>query len=200
VYRIQSLPVHVSLSTASPDSCSPGLRLNLTNDSLSARTASEGYSCGREAGDGSAPTLTKERSLRRKSKIVASYARMWPREIFDLMDSKKGQALASVKNLLNHPGVYILYCDDQPYYIGRANHLFNRLRRHAMSPRARIFNFWNHFSAYVVPDKRRLDEVEGILITATPTANRSHPRLTRLSLPPAAWKPLRKARQAMFAG
>jgi hypothetical protein len=123
---------------------------------------------------------------------------MWPREIFDLISGQKDQALAQVKELLDHPGVYVLYRDDQPYYIGRANHLFRRLWRHAMNPRARVFNFWNHFSVYVVSDRRYLEEVEGILITATPNANRAYPRLRRLSLPPAVWKPLRRARQAKF--
>jgi hypothetical protein len=67
---------------------------------------------------------------------------MWPREIFDVITSRK-EALVQVKALLNHPGVYVLYRNDQPYYIGRANRLFNRLWRHAMNPRTRLFNFWD---------------------------------------------------------
>lgn len=134
----------------------------------------------------------------RNKPIVAAYARMWPREIFDVVSGRRGEALAKVKDLLDHPGVYVLYRDDEPYYIGRANHLFRRLWRHAMNPRVRQFNFWNHFSAYVVSDKRYLDSVEGILITATANANRAYPRLRRLSLPSAVWRPILKARQARF--
>jgi len=36
-------------------------------------------------------------------------------------------------------------------------------------PRDRYFNFWNFFSAFVVPDSDHVDEVEGILITSMQT-------------------------------
>ena len=46
-------------------------------------------------------------------RIVTQYAKMWPRRVFDLRDGKK--LLTDLKELLNKPGVYILYHDEQPY-------------------------------------------------------------------------------------
>ena len=47
--------------------------------------------------------------------IVTGYARMWPREVFGKAGLKK-----EILDFLENPGVYILYRDDKPYYIGQA--------------------------------------------------------------------------------
>ena len=118
----------------------------------------------------------------RKANIVTHYAKMWPRGVFDL---RKGRKLhGEVQELLKRSGVYILYRDDQPYYIGKtAGSLFDRIYDHANKPADPYYNFWNFFSVFVVPKIRDIREVESILIAATPTSNKARPKITRLKLP-----------------
>lgn len=47
-------------------------------------------------------------------KIVTGYAKMWPRIVFDMKAGNK-----DAKELLQNPGVYVLYRDDMPYYVGK---------------------------------------------------------------------------------
>jgi hypothetical protein len=54
-------------------------------------------------------------------KIITGYAKMWPRAVFDV---RSGKHKAGVKELLLSPGVYILYRDDMPYYIGKTANVF----------------------------------------------------------------------------
>jgi hypothetical protein len=125
-----------------------------------------------------------------KNQIVKEYARMWPREVFYHLvpnESGKGKkvALARGLELVDEPGVYVLYRDDIPHYIGQAGKLRHRLWQHACVPGARYYNFWNHFSAFVIENPKLRDEVEGILIAAMPTANSAKPRLERAKFPVA---------------
>ena len=112
--------------------------------------------------------------------LVEEYARMWPREVFDCLiphqdGKKKGTKLVKGLDFLNKPGVYVLYRDQMPYYIGKAAPLFGRLWHHASYPGARYQNFWNFFCAFVVPDKIKRTQIEGILIASMPTANGANP-------------------------
>lgn len=130
-------------------------------------------------------------------KAVSAYARMWPREMFDHLDPdgmRKSTTLAKSVDFLNQPGVYILYRDDVPYYVGKADRLRRRLWAHAMKPEARYYNFWNFFSAFVVADPDQRNEVEGILISAMPTANSAQPKLPKEKLPHEVIKMVRKIR------
>jgi hypothetical protein len=89
-----------------------------------------------------------------------------------------------VKELLSQPGVYVLYRDDQPYYVGRAaKRLFRRLRSHAINPKDKYYNFWNFFSAFTVSEPKHVNEVEGILIAAMPTDNSAVPRIQKIHIP-----------------
>jgi hypothetical protein len=121
--------------------------------------------------------------------VVSGYARMWPREVFARFPSPKDAAskrkimMAKGLNFLEGPGVYILYRDDEPYYIGQATRLHSRLWAHAKQAEGRYFHFWNFFSAFAVPNSDRRNELEGILIAAMPTANSSKPRLPRERMP-----------------
>src|SRR3989344_256115 len=91
--------------------------------------------------------------------------------------------------------VYVLYRDDHPYYIGKTKgRLFHRIWSHANASRDRYYNFWNYFSAFVVPDKRHIDEVEGVLIASTLTANNATPKIKRLYLPNEVARILRQRR------
>jgi predicted GIY-YIG superfamily endonuclease len=67
------------------------------------------------------------------SNQVKNYARMWPREVFDYqtLNGNKKKALAGNLEFLDKPGVYVLYREDVPYYIGKAKKLRHRIRYHS---------------------------------------------------------------------
>jgi len=123
--------------------------------------------------------------------LVERYARSWPREVFDYIVSEPGkrvQYLAKQLPILQNPGLYILYRDDVPYYIGKAgNWLWHRLVVHARKPEDPYNNYWNYFSVFVIHNREQRDAVEGILIAAFPTAaNSAKPRIKREPLPTQA--------------
>jgi len=126
-----------------------------------------------------------------KKLIVTNYAKMWPREVFDVRSGNKFDP--HVKQALSKPGVYVLYRNDMPYYIGRASgKLFRRLRQHALNRKDRYCNFWNFFSAFVVASSAHVSKVEGILIAAMPTDNSAIPRIEKIYLPETVAKALRR--------
>jgi hypothetical protein len=122
---------------------------------------------------------------------------MWPREVFDRLVEGKGRqrTLAQHLDILKESGVYILYQDGVPYYIGQASKLRSRLWHHAWNPRSRHYNLWNFFSFFVIEDHVQRDELEGILIAAMPTANSSRPKMNRERLDPRITKMLREVRR-----
>lgn len=130
--------------------------------------------------------------------LCGPHVRMWPREVFDAVsvDGGRKKMLARVLEILNEPGVYVLYRDDIPYYIGQAAKLRRRLWQHAWNPNSRYYNFWNFFSAFVINDEKHMDEVEAILIAAMPTANSAKPKMKRQQLPPNAVRMIRDIRRS----
>jgi hypothetical protein len=127
---------------------------------------------------------------RKRPTVVTEAAQMWPRWVFDF------DGWRDVKERLKHPGVYVLFRDDEPYYVGQTNRkLFRRVQSHATNPRGRYFHFWNYFSAFVVPNAKHRDEVEGILIAAMPTANSATPKIHRIHLPKNVTALMKKLRQ-----
>lgn len=145
--------------------------------------------------------------------IVMRYASMWPREVCDIRvrpekytrgksRRKKSEAggrerlFIRVFPELRKPGVYILYRDEHPYYIGKAEQrLGRRIFDHANKLTDRYYNFWNFFSAFVVSEKKYIKEVEKILIAAMPTANSAMPRMKRLKPPPDIARQIRQIRK-----
>jgi hypothetical protein len=112
--------------------------------------------------------------------IVSQYARMWPRDVFNhKVPGPNGRTVLLSKTqelgILELPGVYILYRDDAPYYIGKAKRLHKRLFDHARRPGSKYDLFWNYFSVFVVEDDTQRSEVEAMLIAAIPTANGAKP-------------------------
>jgi DNA-binding transcriptional regulator YiaG len=122
-------------------------------------------------------------SMLRKGRMIQGFISMWPREVCDIRQKGEGRLFIRECPYLRKPGVYVLYRDDHPYYIGRAEVLHRRIHAHANTTTDRYYNFWNLFSAFVVRDKRYLAEVESILIAAMPTANSSMPRMTKIRMP-----------------
>lgn len=125
------------------------------------------------------------------------FFRMWPRALFHMDDGKK-----VLNETLSGPGVYVLYRDDDPYYIGKTGRpLFKRIRSHALKPNGRRYNFWNYFSAFAIDDDSHRDEVEAILISAMPTAaNSSKPKIPRMPLDRNAAKLLNDVQALMLTG
>ena len=121
---------------------------------------------------------------RNTGSIVSKYAELWPREVFDIRENKN-RLLTEVKEQLDGPGVYVLYRDDSPYYIGKTEvNLYNRIYNHANQPGKKYYRYWNYFSAFKVDSIEHIDDVEGILIAAIPLAsNSSKPKLKRIKLP-----------------
>ena len=116
-----------------------------------------------------------------KRKPITSYAKMWPREIFNLKRSKEW--LVDELDILSEPGVYVLYRNDIPYYVGKATLLRNRLWPHANRYGSKHYLFWNYFSVFVVRDPKERGRLESYLIAAMPTANGAKPKIKRASLP-----------------
>ena len=143
------------------------------------------------------PKTSRAKSVK-LSKAVSQYARMWPREIFDHVAESgvgRNRPLAKSIEFLDEPGVYVLYRDDVPYYVGQSDRLRRRLWNHAVRPEARYYNFWNFFSAFVVLEATDRDEIEGILIAAMPTANSSEPRFPKQRFPKEVVAMVRKLRK-----
>jgi hypothetical protein len=123
--------------------------------------------------------------------------RMLPRALFHMEDGK-----TILTGHLKDPGVYVLYRDDQPYYIGKTGKsLFKRLKTHALRPNARRYNFWNYFSAFEIKDPTHRNEVEAILIAAMPAAaNSSRPKIERMKLDRPTAKLVNNVQALMLTG
>jgi hypothetical protein len=128
--------------------------------------------------------------------LVKKYARMWPREVFDaLLDDSKTRTVSDQLAILDKKGVYVLYRDDIPFYVGRADKLRTRLESHATKPASRYDYFWNFFSVFVIEDDELRNTVEGVLIAAMPTSNSARPSLDRHPTPPEITKLMRNIRR-----
>ncbi|MDP9162078.1 MAG: GIY-YIG nuclease family protein [Acidobacteriota bacterium] len=137
--------------------------------------------------------------------VQLEFARMWPRDVFyrrgEVKANTNSRARLKTKSalrllfrsidLLSKGGVYILYRDDVPYYVGQATRLRTRLWSHACNPDARHFNHWNFFSAFVINSRAERNYIESILIAAMPTANGMKP-LKRQPLPSEVVKMIRQ--------
>lgn len=131
--------------------------------------------------------------------IVSKFIRMLPRAIFDTPEIKgqKGSIASKIEELKG-PGVYILYRDDVPFYVGKTEgKLFNRLWQHANGISTTRSYFWNYFSAFIVKNPRSIAEVEAILISAMPSVitNASRPRLEKMHKGKSIIKLLREMRK-----
>jgi len=117
------------------------------------------------------------------------YARMWPREVF--YQGREFLRADPQLAILGQPGVYVLYRDDVPYYVGQATRLRSRLWDHANVPDTSYYNFWNYFSVFVPDDQNSRSQIEALLIAAMPTENRARPKLHKIPFPRKLTKMLR---------
>ena len=143
--------------------------------------------------------------MARARKSDFSLLRMWPREVFEHREGKRLMIAGS--EALQLPGVYILYREDEPYYVGKAGCLFDRLHAHANKMTDRYYPFWTYFSAFAFDETapnhlQRIDEIEGILIAAMPrVVNSSTPRWPKHKIPKDIRATMKKvqAQRAMAA-
>jgi hypothetical protein len=128
--------------------------------------------------------------------MVRKFISMWPREVWDVTE-EGSRKLFLKENLdeLREPGVYVLYRDGIPHYIGRAAVLYKRLHDHSNKSTDPYFNFWNFFSAFVVTDEKFLPDIERVLIAAMPTANSSNPKMDRVRMPDFVGQRIREIRR-----
>jgi len=116
--------------------------------------------------------------------IVSKFMRMWPRAVFDVPEIEgQKRSIASRTPELRESGVYVLYRDDMPFYVGKTEgKLFGRLWQHAHGVSSTRSYFWNYFSAFIVKDRSNIAEVEAILISAMPSVitNSARPRLPKV--------------------
>jgi hypothetical protein len=135
---------------------------------------------------------------RKVEPMVSGYARMWPRAIFYTKALNEGsgrqRSLSKELAFLKQGGVYVLYWNETPYYVGKAAKLRSRLSLWATKPSAPHFHFWNYFSAFAVSDSQKRNELEGVLIASLPMANNgAKPRLKSAGLPKEVKEILLKA-------
>jgi hypothetical protein len=131
--------------------------------------------------------------------LVKKFIRMWPRSIFStpVGDGRRGMIASTIPEL-KMPGVYILYRDDVPFYVGQAKgKLRSRLRGHANNVGPLRSYFWNYFSAFVVENPGHIAEVEAILISAMPSVitNSSTPKFVRAKMEEPLRKLVRRQRE-----
>ena len=101
------------------------------------------------------PERSKPRKRKSRSKLVRKYAENMPgtllgvfwKEFHDLL---QGQS-----------GVYVLYKNDVPHYVGKASSLASRVRHHLKD---RLKGEWDAFSLYVVRGDRHVKDVESLLL------------------------------------
>jgi hypothetical protein len=134
--------------------------------------------------------------------IVSKFIRMLPRAIFDFpeIEGQKGSIASKIREL-REPGVYILYRDDVPFYVGKTEgKLFDRLWSHANGVSSTRSYFWNYFSAFIVKNRSNLAEVEAILISAMPSVitNAARPKLQKMRKGISTIKLMREMRKKTF--
>jgi GIY-YIG catalytic domain len=131
----------------------------------------------------------------KKKWLTNQFFRMWPRALFHKQAGKQ-----FIQKHLHGPGVYVLYREDLPYYIGKTDKLARRLTQHALKPNTRYYNFWNYFSAFEIDDPILRNEIEAILISAMPTANSAHPKFQRKKLDRNVARMLNEVQAFMLTG
>lgn len=121
-------------------------------------------------------------------RLISEYGKMWPRAIFYSKAASpstgKIRVIAQDLPLLQQPGVYVLYVEEKPYYVGRTDLLWKRLYRWANRKNSPHYNFWTHFSAFAVRDEKLCKELEAALIATIPGMNNgAKPKLVKIPIP-----------------
>jgi hypothetical protein len=136
------------------------------------------------------------------ARYIQNTARRWPRDIFDCIVSVPGRRASYLVaepelSILKEPGVYILYRDDEPFYIGKSDgSLLSRLSVHANRHGGPYTYFWNYFSVFAIDDPLIRTIIESVLIAAIPkAANSAKPKLRRTPMPGKVVRLIRNGRE-----
>jgi hypothetical protein len=100
-------------------------------------------------------TEKKPRKRRSRRKLIRAYAE-------DLPGSALGIFWREFRELVRgHGGIYVLYKEGVPHYVGKASNLPSRIRAHLKD---RLKRKWDTFSLYVVRGDRHIKDVESLLL------------------------------------
>jgi hypothetical protein len=99
--------------------------------------------------------MKKRRVRRSQRKLIRAYAEKLPGSVLEVF-WKEFHGL-----LRGHSGIYVLYKDSVPHYVGKAGNLSWRIRHHQ---RDRLKEKWDTFSLYVVRGERYVKDVESLLL------------------------------------
>lgn len=100
--------------------------------------------------------MSNKKSHSRKSrKLIRAYAEKLPGTVLGVF-WKEFHGL-----LHGYSGIYVLYKDSIPHYVGKASNLSWRIRHHM---RDRLKGKWDSFSLYVVRGDRYVKDVESLLL------------------------------------
>lgn len=101
------------------------------------------------------PPKNKIRKRKSRSKLVRAYAENLPGGLLGVFWKEFHELLRG------HGGVYVLYKEEVPHYVGKASSLASRIRHHQ---RDRLKRKWDAFSLYVVRGDRHVKDVESLLL------------------------------------
>ena len=101
--------------------------------------------------------MQKRKVGKRKSrrKLVRAYAENLPGTLLGVFWKEFHELLQG------HSGIYVLYKNDLPHYVGKASSLPSRIRHHQKD---RLKGEWDAFSLYVVRGDRYVKDVESLLL------------------------------------
>jgi hypothetical protein len=104
--------------------------------------------------------MKTKKGLKKKNKslrglLVRGYLEGVTYELFELIENKLQELLRG------HSGIYVLYKNDNIYYIGLAKSLHGRIKDHLKD---RHQNRWNKFSLYVVKRTTFLRDIESLMV------------------------------------
>jgi hypothetical protein len=90
-----------------------------------------------------------------RSKLIRAYAENLPGVLLEVFWKEFHDLLRG------HSGVYVLYREGLPHYVGKASSLASRIRHHQND---RLKRKWDAFSLYVVWGDRHVKDVESLLL------------------------------------
>jgi hypothetical protein len=97
----------------------------------------------------------KRRRRKNRGRLVRAYAEKLPGTVL-------GVFWKEFKRLVRgHGGIYVLYKNNIPHYVGKASKLSWRIRAHQ---RDRLKGKWDAFSFYAVKGERYLKHLESLLL------------------------------------
>lgn len=101
------------------------------------------------------PEKNVKRRRRSRRKLIRAYAENLPGSVLEVF-WKEFHGL-----LRGHSGVYVLYKNGVPHYVGKATKLSSRIRHHQKD---RLKRKWDSFSLYVVRGDPYVKDVESLLL------------------------------------